>query len=263
MDINALINQFYILISIIAGVATSALIIWGAIKYIRDNHLTNRSDITRVVALVVILIIIVGGLSFYLVSRTNGVNLEELYTQDTSGNPLFLDSLNRQDFNNWDEYDNTSYGCVFKGGAYHVYALVPHVTECYDNATNFRDVVFQVQMTIINGDGGGLIFGSGGANSKEYRFDVGPDRYYDLFIPQDANRVRAGTNVAINPALNKANKLTAIISKDTIYLYVNGKYIDMFNVSDGTNISGKIGLFSTSGKNPTEVVFSDAQVWTL
>ena len=187
-----------------------------------------------------------------------------LYNQATAGNPILDDQLNGQSADNWDEYTQAGVSCTFTGNAYHVIMQqTDYVTLCFAHATNFSNFAFQVQMTIIKGDGGGLIFRAN--KSSSYRFRVSQDGTYDL-ISIDANNnigrpTGSESSSAIKTGLNQPNLLTVVARGSHIYLYVNKQYLT--DVSDSISSSGMIGLFAVDFGNQTEVAYTNAQVWTL
>ncbi len=92
------------------------------------------------------------------------------------------------------------------------------------------------------------------------------DGAYDLFLYVDNNgsharSLIAGNSSAMHTGLNQANKLAVIARNANLYFYVNQQYIA--SVSDSSYGSGQIGLFADNHTNPTEVAFSNLQVWTL
>src|SRR5258708_24077106 len=95
--------------------------------------------------------------------------LTGIYTQATSGTPTINDPMAQQDTNQW-ELDNKTGGgsCAFSNGSYH--ASMPQAgffAPCYAQNSSFNNFSFQVQMTILKGDLGGLIFRSD-CSSKFY-----------------------------------------------------------------------------------------------
>jgi DNA-binding response OmpR family regulator len=193
---------------------------------------------------------------------------QNLLKQYTSGNPDPTVSLSGNDANNWDNAPSSSGerdGCYFTGGVYYASISQPNTPqECFAKGTNFSNFAYQVQMTIVNGngqgDGGGLIFRAKDPNSS-YRFRIGTDGTYDVFnTSTDMNIISSNSpNSAIIPGLNQPNVLTVIESGSMIYIYVNGHFLAKGN--DITNNSGEIGLFAFDYKNHTKVKFSDAKVW--
>jgi len=125
-------------------------------------------------------------------------------------------------------------------------------------------------MKIIKGDGGGIILRANTSNNDFYVFLVGQDGSYQLFLcaVNDCNNTKlSGTSSAIKQGLNQTNLIAVIAQKSTIGLFVNHQLID--SVNDNTYSSGLIGVIaipglpSASNGHPTEVVYSNAKVWTV
>src|SRR5207253_542110 len=70
----------------------------------------------------------------------------------------------------WNEYDSSSNGgCVFTAGTYHVKEYATgYFQPCFAQAGNFSNFTLQVQMTILSGEYGGIIFRADNQNSKFY-----------------------------------------------------------------------------------------------
>jgi hypothetical protein len=196
-------------------------------------------------------------------------NPQRLYTQVTSRSVSLYDPLNEPNTNNnWDT--NTS--CGFKNGAYHASAIQPGViTECLAEGITLTDANFgyQVQMTTLSGDSGGLIFGALGTNASKYRFFIGTGTYYDLFVSVNNKKLIADTTGAIHTGFNQPNELTVIVLSSTIYLYINGQFVGKTNTLGNGPISGQIGVFTNKSINshanstPADAFFSNVKVWKL
>lgn len=188
---------------------------------------------------------------------------QRIYTQATSGVPTFSASLASQDGNSWNELTYPGGGgCEFTSGAYHATMLQPgFVALCLARASDLTNFAFQVQMTVVRGargDGGGLIFRASDEDAA-YRFHVSADGTYDLVYQ---NRlITAGSSSAIQTELNQTNLLTVVAEGNTLYLYVNKHYLA--SVYDISATSGKIGVLAVSFTRPTDVAFSNAEVWRL
>jgi len=193
---------------------------------------------------------------------------QDIYQVLTSSSPIFSDSLSNQDTNRWGEYTTTSGGCKLTGGAYHSYVLQPYVAECYAQAKSFpQTTIFalQVQMTLIEGNGGGgLIFGYRGRNLRYYRFVLRSDGYFDLYDPWTQRQLPYGTNPAFKSNPGQSHQLTVIVRNSIIYLYIDGIYVGQAPMEADTSVAGEIGLFSVDGQqNPTEVEFRNMKVWAI
>lgn len=191
-----------------------------------------------------------------------------VYTQITSGTPALNDTLNAQSQANWDELTSSANGaCAFAGGAYH--STMPqkgYFQPCYAQATNFSNFAFQVQMTIVQGDDGGIIFRADNQNSRFYLFRISRDGTYTLFLyvnnqGMQARSILNGNSQFIKTDLNVPNMLTVIAQGNSLLFYVDKQYVGGMN--DNTYAAGKIGVFAESNANRTDVTFSNAQVWTL
>jgi len=169
---------------------------------------------------------------------------------------------------NWTVEDNSLGTCAFTGGAYHVYAIQPSKGKGCVASTNFSDFAYQVQMTIVKGDGGDIIIRDD-TKGDGYYFFIGQDGTYEFGIYNCPDNnctsrpllpLRSPSGTAINTGLNQSNLVAVVAKGSTIELYVNNHHID--SVSDSSYSRGQIGVGAYDGNSPTEVVFRDAKVWT-
>ena len=164
----------------------------------------------------------------------------------------------------WYDYPTNSIGgaCQFTGGAYHVsQSNAQYISFCSAKSTNFSNFAFEVQMRIIQGDCGGVIFRFKEPNNGTfYYFAVCQDGMYALYNSYDITLIQPNSSSAIHTGLNQSNLIAVVANSSTLDLYVNNQKID--SVSDSAHSQGQIGVAATDLKNPTEVVFSDAKVWT-
>jgi len=193
---------------------------------------------------------------------------QKLYAQLTSAQPTFYDSLNQQDSHRWEEDSKAGGGgCTFINGAYH--ASMPQIgffASCYDLSSNFSNFVFQVQMTILKGDRGGIIFRSNNSKTNFYLFRVGQDGSYDLFAYVDINGSNAkslaqGSSPTIHRGLNQPSKIAVVARGSSLTPFINQRYVT--RVTDWAYQSGAIGVFADDQLNPTTVAFNNTKVWML
>jgi len=194
--------------------------------------------------------------------------LQAIFNQATSGTPVLNDPLSQQDANNW-EVDNKTGGggCAFTGGSYH--ASMPQAgffASCYAQNSNFSNFAFQVQMTILKGDRGGIIFRSDSAATKFYLLRFDQNGTYNLFVysgnsGSNAKNLLEGSAPSFHTGANRANQIAIVARGSNIYLYVNQQYLT--SLTDSTYSSGSIAVFAEDHTNSTEVAFSNAQVWNL
>jgi serine/threonine protein kinase len=157
--------------------------------------------------------------------------------------------------------------CAFKDGAYHVIKSDLNQFQSCNARPSFSNFIFEVQMKIINGGSGGVIFRANTSNNDFYVFEVGQYGNYQLFLCSDSQwyfTILNSTSPAIKQGLNQTNLIAVIAQGNSIGLFVNHQLID--SVNDNTYGSGRIGVMvDPTGDNgySTEVVFSNAKVWTL
>jgi len=194
--------------------------------------------------------------------------LQGLYNNATLGTPALDDPLrdNSKGYG-WSEGANIYGGnCTFTGGAYHVSPPnAGYLQSCA--GPNFSNFVFEVQMKITGGDAGGIIFRADTTYNNYYAFSVDQDGTYQLFDCPPGNLcnnpLANGSSSAIKRGLNQTNLIAVIAQGSAIGLYVNHQFIN--SVDDSSYSSGQIGVFAYhyAYATPTEVVYSNAKVWTL
>lgn len=191
---------------------------------------------------------------------------QDLYTQITQATPALDDPLRVNDTNNWTESTSADGSCAFTGGAYHARVQQKDMYMlCIAQATNFSDLAYQVQMTIVKGEYGGIVFRTDSSQSKYYSFFIDRSGTYTLITSVDntgtQDRVlHKDTSAFIRTGLNQANLLAVVARGSNIYLYINGQYIT--SASDSTYHAGQIGVFGGNyTQAPADVVFSHIQVW--
>lgn len=165
--------------------------------------------------------------------------------------------------NGWE----TNNSCKFSGSAYHVSESQQNTyTPCTALNTKFSNFTFQVEMTIIKGDIGGLIFRADVTNAKFYRLIVNQDQSYILLVAVDTTGtnvrgLKSDTSQLINQGLDQTNLVAIVARGDSISFYVNKQLVT--TVTDSTYSQGQIGVVAQDLTNPTEVVYSNAKVWQL
>src|SRR5947209_1922583 len=80
-----------------------------------------------------------------------------------------------------------------------------------------------------------------------------------ITIPPKPQPLIQRKDPAIKTGLNQTNLITVVANGNSLVLYVNKQQIA--SVNDGTYSNGQIGVIAESTQNPTEVVFTNAEVW--
>jgi hypothetical protein len=193
---------------------------------------------------------------------------QDIYMKSTSGNPVLTSLTSSEDSSTWEKVNVIgSVGtCNFTDGAYHVLAPSQGSSTCISKRSDFSNFAFQVQMTIVKGDVGGIIFRAHSADLKLYALGISLNGSFSLQrnsgpSPFDVQLLFASFSTAILRGPNQLNVVTVIAQGSNLYLYINGQPVA--KVSDDTYSSGEIGVFATDFLNSTDVIFSKAQVWKL
>jgi hypothetical protein len=189
--------------------------------------------------------------------------LQNIYTQATNGAPVINDPLAGDNYN-WDIGNtNDGGGCFFSGGAIHASVRTKgFFLPCIAHATNFSNFAYQVSMTFIHGNSGGIAFRVNQQNG--YLFGVSSGGIYGVLViknNQASTPLTSGQSVAINTRPNAANLLTIVARGDNIFMYVNKQFVT--SVTDGTYTAGQIGIFASDDTVASDVAFTNAEVWKL
>jgi eukaryotic-like serine/threonine-protein kinase len=167
----------------------------------------------------------------------------------------------------WQNYSDTSFGgsCQFKGNSLHVIQTKsPNYYYCTASTEDYGNSTFEVQMTIIQGDCGGITFRVNTSTNQLYFYRVCADGAYDLYLytSSSGNSARALLNkssAVINKGVNQPNLLAVVTNGSQIDLYANKQKID--SISDPTYKQGLFGVVANSLTGVTEVAYSNARLW--
>ena len=154
--------------------------------------------------------------------------------------------------------------CGFTEGAYHVGASQKGFSfSCNPEAVTLSDFAFQVQMTIIKGDQGGVDFRQNNTSGLVYYFFIGTDGSYQLFVSNGKTNttLKKGTSSSIKTGLNQTNLIGVVAKGSSIDVYVNLMHVD--SATDNTISQGLLGVVASAYTTPSEAVFSNAKAWKL
>ncbi len=193
---------------------------------------------------------------------------QALYTQAIGREAMSSDPLSAQSDNDW-ETVNSPGSCSFDGNTLHAVnsSADARATMCLANATKYKNVAFQAQIVVLKGDTDGLIMRADNKGQQMYLFSITTTGMYTLAVTNGQNGSLAhilagGTNPAIKQGQNQTNQLTLIARDNTLYLYVNQKFVT--KVSDTTAASGSVGLFvGNSQGDVSEARFTNAKMWSV
>jgi zinc-ribbon domain len=198
-------------------------------------------------------------------AQAQAKTLQNIYTIATSGTPTLSSTLTAQDGANWSNYNAVGGGgCAFSNNALHATVFQNQTyVPCFAQASNFSNFAFQVQMTILEGDGGGLVFRANEANLQLYLLRISPAGLVGISVSRDRKTTTPlldDSSSAIKTG-SQTNLVTLIARNSVLYIYINKQFVD--TISDTTYSAGEIGVFAYDTNKGTDVAFNDASVWTL
>jgi len=173
----------------------------------------------------------------------------------------------------WEESDTTGNTgksiCRFQSGYYHAYDADPNnasYTYCLAQQTNFADFTYEVQMTIVDGQAGGVFFRSQDSQNSQfsYIFLIRPDGYGALYAVLNAasgpgyKGLVGGTITSFKRGLQQTNTIAIMARGSQIDIYVN--QVGIAGVTESTYSQGGVGVI---GWTNSDVVFSNAKLWTV
>jgi hypothetical protein len=191
---------------------------------------------------------------------------QSLYMQTINSKPILNDSLNLASDPYWEQSSLPGARCIFTRGAYHAQiSSEGDFYPCLLQANIFSNFALQVNMTLIKGEAGGIIFHAANEVSSygAYLFTINMGGIYSLLLIHGGQLkiLTQGYSPAINASLNAPNQIMVIAQGHTILLFVNDQLVD--SASDNTLTSGAIGVFAFDTLDPTDVAFNNAQIWKL
>ena len=155
-------------------------------------------------------------------------------------------------------------GCQFTGGHYQIdtSSSIPLRTCLGPSLQNFA---FEVQMTIIQGDCGEILF----------RANISSNTFYDFLVCQQGvfslakvvgehpgiPLLQPTSSSSLNPELNQVNTLAVVANGNSISLYANKHLLG--SVQDSSSSAGLLALGAVETNGPTFVAFSHARIWSL
>ncbi len=229
---------------------------------------------SRVLLIGLVLLVVLGSCGFFFYftyfnyfQSTNLLNAAPKDPYAGSMTTFLVDPLNNNSNGYfWNEGSDGFGTCAFTNSTYQVGTSQGTTRFCVATVTDFSNLSYEVHMTIIQGDCGGITFRANTANGNLYFFRVCQDGSYALKLYVDNVNAAAQTLVAhssslIYKGLNQSNTIAVVANGSMVDLYVNKQKID--SVSDSTYSHGQVGVVANALSNQTKVVFSDAKVWAL
>ena len=232
--------------------------------------------IGRTILLVVLAIALIGFGTYYFTSynylqrtRLLGESMPNPYPPNTGMLALNDPLTDNNAGYSWGTGSTTNGNCAFTDAALHVKASKQGFYVICSAAPTFRNFVFEVRMTIKNGDFGGIAFRGHPTTSQSYAFILRQDGNYIVSNYTDVQGTHHDLGSSLNgsPISNfnkgpgQSNLVAVVANGNQISLFVNN--VQVTSVTDSTYSQGQIGVFADDEGNATDVAFSDAKVWTF
>jgi eukaryotic-like serine/threonine-protein kinase len=213
------------------------------------------------------LVVLAGaGLLYYFLQPKSDPN-KNPYTS-TMPNLRYYDPLSQPDFWLSDPNNKDTNGyCLFQQSAYHVSSNVPSTyNSCpTQHQPVTSDMTFEVQMQILHGNCGGILFRGDFQQGNFYYYSLCSDGRHYLATYANSQQI-SFIRTQLTPfstlqANSQATVNVAIVAQgSSLTFYLNKQQIDQIN--DPTYNSGQLTLLCYEIDKPTEVVFSNARLWT-
>ena len=199
-------------------------------------------------------------------ATAHAISPQSTYDRITSMVPSFTDPLDGRHSSPWSNKVKGDTGCAFKNGAYHLHIAPKDLySYCLATGSNYRNFLFQVQMTIIQGLDAGMVFRTANPSLPSYVFTITYRGIYALNVaidPQHSRSLAFGRSLAINTGLNQTNLLSVMARDGNISLFINKHFVA--SASDNTYPSGAIGLVASNfPQTSIDIAFNNAFVWNL
>jgi hypothetical protein len=242
------------------------LIIGGFVGFILSRNLSIKDKFLRAgIFFFLVLIVAIPWLAFI---RSQPSLTETILSQATNGTPTFYDKLNDNTSGNLLDIGakpQTNGSCMFETEGYLITSnSLKTSTSCLSAAHILSDFTFQVNLKVIQGGEGGIVFHwSGLLNHYQfYYFFITKDGAYALikhlsdghnqYLSQSLSPITAIARGPFQP-----NLVTIIVSGNAIDLYVNQQHL--ICVKDNSPLpAGKIGF---SAGPSSETIFSNMMIW--
>jgi hypothetical protein len=234
---------------------------WAIVEKALPKDIWQNARKLPVVSLSLITVIIAASLiAIYTYSSTDPyIHQGRLAFDD----PLINNSKNL----GWPLDTTSADRCQFVEGGYQATSTQLNLDNiCAARAINFANFVFEVEMTLVQGDCGGVAFRYNPGESELYYFHICFNQGYTLFVTthtrnETLRSLAAGVDSTNIQRPGQPNLMAAVALNGHITVYANHHLLA--SVVDTTFGSGQIGVVAEDDGNPTEVLFANARIWTL
>jgi eukaryotic-like serine/threonine-protein kinase len=192
----------------------------------------------------------------------------------TAGPVVYQDALTMPDSNaTQNERWNQNANCTFQQDGYHVttFQVLPKaVADCRESSTRYTNMTVSVDMRILRGQSGGLLFyiNSRVIDNAGYFFEVDTQGNYMISRSQDfetglTNVVMQGRtySAALKTGTGASNTLQVIARNGTLLFYINGTFVSQ--QQDSTFTAGYLGFGAAAAKvgQSADIVYTNITIY--
>ncbi|GHO51444.1 hypothetical protein [Ktedonospora formicarum] len=247
-------------------------------KWYRDPVWQFIGVIVSVIGILVPVLLANPGWFTYLVSLAKPTSLSPTSTPTTSviGNDPYAPNTTLKmydQFKNasaWEDYkpkDLYTGQCASEKGEYHVTVpKAPFFHLCYAQTAPYKDLDYEIELKIVQGDCGALVLRANKILEKFYFFRICQNGSFQFLRYDKKGELgyahKSEPSDKIHIGLGKTN-LIAISARDKMFtLYINKQQVG--KVEDDTYSNGQIGIAADcdDDQSTTDVIFSNLKVWT-
>ncbi|GHO97211.1 hypothetical protein KSF_072590 [Reticulibacter mediterranei] len=187
---------------------------------------------------------------------------QQLYAWATSGTPVIDDPMDKHESITWIEGNSDGASCGIQDKAYHIRISAAPSFSCIAPGSFFHDLAFQVQITIFQGDVGGVLLRAPN-NANAYLCYIETEGYYTLSVIKDQQQtvLKSSSTPKLDVGRGRPHLFTVIARGSTLYLYLDKNFVDQ--AIDANYTAGQVGLFAASGQGPTDVAFRNVKIWEI
>jgi hypothetical protein len=203
-------------------------------------------------------------------TATAQASIDPYAPKGTNETLALTDSLTKPDKWKVNLNNNQKESCTFSDGFHMKVAETNTLYYCESQVSgaSYDNLSFEVEMTVLSGDCGGIILrDSGTSYYKGYVFSVCSDSSYFMYREDYDPKIKQSTATTIDNGTtvgfqsNQVNKIAITAKGNVIEGYLNGKKLSSKKDTAFTD-KGLVGLVAIENNQSTEVKFTNAKVWS-
>ena len=135
-------------------------------------------------------------------------------------------------------------------------------SACFEHGIDLADFSYEVDMTILKGNEGGIAFRANPNTGTFYYFSIDTHGNYVLELVNSdtfGQPLAQGFSPAIHTGLNSTNRIAVVTRGSSIQIYINMQPLPL--VTESSIGHGYLGVVAQDINATTDVSFRNAQAW--